>query len=327
MTSLDVVTLGETMVSLRTGTPLRLGGTMTMTMAGAESNVAIGLARLGHSVRWGGRVGADEVGTFILRTLRAESVAVDTVAVDATRPTGLMLAERRVADVSRVSYYRTGSSGSALTPADATACLTDIPRILHLTGITPALSGSAAEAVFAAVEVARHGGALVSVDINYRSSLWTSREARPVLSRLVRCADIVIASEDELGLVASDQQNERGLVAGDPQSESAAATTLAESGVGQLVITRGDRGATVWQEGVAHHAPAIPVTVRDTIGAGDAFAAGYLSGILDRLGPAEALRRGTLTAAFAVSSIGDWEGLPTREELPLLDTEAGATLR
>jgi 2-dehydro-3-deoxygluconokinase len=300
---------------------------MTMTMAGAESNVAIGLARLGHSVRWGGRVGADEVGTFILRTLRAESVAVDTVAVDTTRPTGLMLAERRVADVSRVSYYRTGSSGSALTPADATASLTDIPRILHLTGITPALSASAAEAVFAAVEVARHGGALVSVDVNYRSSLWTLPEARPVLSRLVRSADIVIASEDELGLVVSDHQDELGLFPGDPQSESAAATMLAESGVSQLVITRGARGATLWQEGVAHHAPAIPVTVVDTIGAGDAFAAGYLSGILDRLDPAEALRRGTLTGAFAVASIGDWEGLPTREELSLLDTEAGATLR
>ena len=316
MTSLDVVTLGETMASLRTGTPLRLGGTMTMTMAGAESNVAIGLARLGHTVRWGGRVGADEVGTFILRTLRAESVAVDTVVVDTERPTGLMLAERRVADVSRVSYYRAGSAGSALTPTDATACLTDIPRILHLTGITPALSGSAAEAVFAAVELARHAGALVSVDVNYRSSLWTPQEARPVLSRLVRRADIVVASQDELGLVAGDQHN-----------ESAAATALAASGVGQLVITRGARGATVWQEGVAHHAPAIAVTVLDTIGAGDAFTAGYLSGILDRLGPAEALRRGTLTGAFSVANLGDWEGLPTREELSLLDTEAGTTLR
>jgi 2-dehydro-3-deoxygluconokinase len=137
----------------------------------------------------------------------------------------------------------------------------------------------------------------------------------------------VIASEDELSLVVSDQQDELGLVAGDPQSESAAATRLAESGVGQLVITRGARGATLWQEGVAHHAPAIAVTVLDTIGAGDAFAAGYLSGILDHLGPAEALRRGTLTGAFAVASIGDWEGLPTREELSLLDTEAGTTLR
>ena len=147
MTLPDVVTLGETMVSLRTGTPLRLGGTLSMTMAGAESNVAIGLARLGHAVRCGGLVVTDEVGAYILRTLRAESVAVDTVVVDAERFTGLMLAERRVAHVSRVSYYRSGSAGSALSVADAAACLADVPRILHLTGITPALSASGCGAV------------------------------------------------------------------------------------------------------------------------------------------------------------------------------------
>jgi 2-dehydro-3-deoxygluconokinase len=316
MTRLDVVTLGETMVSLRTGTPLRLGGTLTMTMAGAESNVAIGLARLGHSVRWGGRVGADEVGAFILRTLRAESVAVDTVVVDAERPTGLMLAERRVADVSRVSYYRAGSAGSAVTGTDAAACLADSPRILHVTGITPALSHSAAEAVATAVRLARHAGALVCVDVNYRSGLWTHQEAHRTLSELVRSAHIVIASEDELGLVVTG-----------PEDESAAADELAAYGVSQLVIKRGARGATVWHEGSAHHAVAIPVTVLDTIGAGDAFTAGYLSGVLDGLSPSATLHRGTVTGAFAVAAVGDWEGLPTRDELTLLDAESGATLR
>jgi 2-dehydro-3-deoxygluconokinase len=316
MTGPDVATLGETMVSLRTGTPLRLGGTLAMSMAGAESNVAIGLARLGHSVRWGGRVGADEVGAFILRTLRAESVAVDTVVADASRPTGLMLAERRIADVSRVSYYRSGSAGSALSVTDAAACLADTPRILHVTGITPALSASAAEAVTAAVRLARAAGTLVSVDVNYRSRLWAAEQARPVLSELVRNADIVISSEDELGLVVAA-----------PEDEAASAGQLAAAGVSRLVIKRGARGATLWHEGLAHHAPAIPVTVRDTIGAGDAFTAGYLSGVLDGLPPAGALHRGTVTGAFAVAAVGDWEGLPTRDELPLLGAESGATLR
>lgn len=310
----DVVTFGETMVSLRTGTALRLGGTLTMTMAGAESNVAIGLARLGHTVRWCGRVGADEVGAFILRTLRAESVAVDTVVVDSSRPTGLMLAERRVADVSRVSYYRAGSAGSALSATDAVACVAEAPRILHVTGITPALSPSAADAVAVAVRAARGAGVLVSVDINYRSKLWTAEQARPVLAELARSADIVIASEDELGLVA-------------PAGEAAAAAELAEAGVSHLVITRGARGATVWHDGAAHDAPAVPIMVRDTIGAGDAFTAGYLSGVLDGLPPAGALHRGTVTAAFAVAAVGDWEGLPTRSELALLDSEDGSTLR
>jgi len=314
MTRPDVVTMGETMVSLRTGTPLRLGGTLSMTMAGAESNVAIGLARLGHTVRWGGRVGADAVGAYILRTLRAESVNVDTVVVDEARPTGLMLAERRVADVSRVSYYRAGSAGSALSASDAAAALAEAPRILHVTGITPALSHSAAEAVTEAIDLALAAGALVSVDVNYRSKLWTRPEAHPVLAELVRRAHIVIASEDELGLVA-------------PMNETAAAKALAASGVRQLVIKRGANGATVWHDGESHDAPAIAVPVLDTIGAGDAFTAGYLSGVLDGLSPTQALRRGTVTGAFAVSAVGDWEGLPTRDELSLLDTDTGATVR
>jgi 2-dehydro-3-deoxygluconokinase len=312
----DVVTLGETMVSLRTGTPLRLGGTLAMSMAGSESNVAIGLARLGHSVRWGGRVGADEVGTFILRTLRSESVLVDTVDVDPHRPTGLMLAERRISDLSRVSYYRERSAGSTLGSADAARALEETPRILHVTGITPAISSSAAEAVHWAVRHARDAGVLVSVDVNYRSRLWSVDEARPALSALVRCADIVIASEDELGFVVAT-----------PSDERAAAEELAESGVRELVIKRGARGATVWRDGVALHAGAIRVPVLDTIGAGDALAAGYLSGVLDGVDPAQALYRGTVTASFAVATVGDWEGLPTRDELSLLDNESGTTLR
>lgn len=316
MSAPDVVTLGETMVSLRTGTPLRLGGTLAMSMAGSESNVAIGLARLGHSVRWGGRVGADEVGTFILRTLRSESVLVDTVDIDPDRPTGLMLAERRISDLSRVSYYRERSAGSTLGSADAARALAQIPHMLHVTGITAAISNSAAAAVDWAVRHAHDAGALVSLDVNYRARLWSVDEARPVLSALVRGADIVIASEDELGLVVAT-----------PSDERAAAEELAESGVRDLVIKRGARGATVWRDGAAHHAEAIRVPVLDTIGAGDALTAGYLSGVLDGLDPAGALHRGTVTASFAVAAVGDWEGLPNRDELSLLDNESGTTLR
>lgn len=316
MTRPDVVTLGETMASLRTATPLRLGGSLLMTVAGSESNVAIGLARLGHSVRWGGRVGADEAGAFILRTLRAESVDVDTAVVVPDRQTGLMLAERRIADLSRVNYYRSDSAGSTLEPADAVAALGDRARILHVTGITPAISESAADAVQAAVRAARAMGALVSFDVNYRARLWTREVARPVLTELARSADIVIASEDELGLVVQAEAD-----------ESDAAAELHASGVNQVVIKRGARGASVSTLGTWHHAEALAVDVLDTIGAGDAFTAGFLSGVLDGLPPGEALRRGTVAGAFAVATVGDWEGLPTRDELSLLDSEDGQTLR
>lgn len=106
----EVVTFGETMAALRAHGALRLGGSLGLSVAGAESNVAIGLARLGHRVHWAGQVGADELGALVLRTLRAEGV-------DAGRPTGLLLAEPRLGTLTRVSYYRAASAGSAVSPA------------------------------------------------------------------------------------------------------------------------------------------------------------------------------------------------------------------
>ncbi|MFD0658040.1 PfkB family carbohydrate kinase [Thermocatellispora tengchongensis] len=117
--------------------PAAHGGTLALSIAGAEANVAIGLARLGHRARWAGVVGQDELGALVLRTLRAEGVDVSTVRESGDRPTGLMIQESRIADITRVHYYRAGSAGSTLSPADATAALTPAPRLLHVTGITP----------------------------------------------------------------------------------------------------------------------------------------------------------------------------------------------
>ncbi|WP_275431877.1 MULTISPECIES: PfkB family carbohydrate kinase [unclassified Streptomyces] len=144
----DVLTFGETTVALRGSGPLRLGGTMEVCVAGAESNVAIGLARLGHAVRWAGAVGADEAGELVLRTLRDEGVDVSGASLDdGGAPTGLMLAEPRTPEPTRVHYHRAGSAGSRLKACSLERAFTAAPpRVLHLTGITPALSRSARSA-------------------------------------------------------------------------------------------------------------------------------------------------------------------------------------
>ncbi len=134
--AVDVVTFGETMAALRSAEPLRLGGSLRLSVAGAEANVAIGLARLGHATKWVGRVGDDELGALILRTMRAEGVDSADVRLDAERPTGLFLLERRLPEVIRVRYYRNGSAGGALTAADVAGALMPGVRMLHLTGIT-----------------------------------------------------------------------------------------------------------------------------------------------------------------------------------------------
>ena len=305
----EVVTFGETMAAMRSGGPLRLGGTLSLSVAGAESNVAIGLARLGHSVAWAGRVGDDELGALVLRTLRAESVDVSGAVTDPDRPTGLILFERRMGDVTRVQYYRSGSAGGALEPGKP--FMPNGPGFLHITGITPALGQGAARAAASGAERAREAGRAVSFDVNYRTRLWSADDARAALRPLASAASVIFGSEPELSLLTSD-----------PAADArAAADELLRRGAQAVVVKRGAHGATAYTADGAVSVPARAVRAVDVIGAGDAFVAGYLSGALDGLDTTGRLRRGTAVSAFAVGSAGDWEGLPTRRELSLLDAE------
>ncbi|AIY02060.1 hypothetical protein ART_2461 [Arthrobacter sp. PAMC 25486] len=313
MAAVEVLTFGETMVSLRSTGPLSQGGQLSMHAAGAESNVVIGLARLGHAVRWVGRVGMDPHGDFIARALRAEAVDV-RLGRDALRPTGVMLLEQRTQDVGRAFYYRAGSAGSRISRADIAAALADGARVLHLTGITPALSDAAREVFTHAAEEAAGLGMEVSLDVNFRSKLWSREEAREVLRRVARHATIITASDDELDMVCTGTSGVRALGA----TVEAMAAGLLESGVREVVVKLGAGGASAWTADGHHHVDAVPVTVIDTVGAGDAFVAGYLSAMLDGEGVPARLQRGALLGAFAVSTAGDWEGLPQRNELGLL---------
>jgi 2-dehydro-3-deoxygluconokinase len=318
--SVDLLTLGESMVSLRSAGPLSAGGALTMHVAGAESNVAVGVARLGHSAVWAGVVGADPHGDFILRQLRAEGVGLQH-REDAARRTGVMFLEQRTADITRAFYYRSGSAGSTLSPEDVDRVLQPGIRILHLTGITAALSPESRKAVEYAAERAAAEGMVVSLDVNYRSKLWSRAEARQVLTPLARHATILVASDDELGLVAAVPAATR-----DPDAaEAAMAAELLGRGVSEVVVKRGAAGAGVHTADGRWEAPAVPVTSIDTVGAGDAFTAGYLSALLDGADVPGRLQRGALLGAFAVSTAGDWEGLPARAELALVATTPGGT--
>lgn len=308
---IDLLTFGETMASVRIDGPLRLGGAARLSMAGAESTVAVGLARLGHRVRWVGRVGRDEVGALVLRTLRAESVDVSCAIVDDQAPTGVMLLERRVADRTRVGYYRDRSAGSRLSPADLALPLAEGARVLHVTGITCALGDGPLAAVRHAVEVARAHGWVVCLDVNHRSLLWTAEQAADVLAPLARQATILVASVEELPIV----------------SGAGGAAALLAAGVREVIVKLGADGAQLHTAEGVFAQPAHRIPVLDTVGAGDAFTAGYLSAWLDGHGPEQRLARANATGAFAVASPGDWEGLPTRAELELIDHPAGTTVR
>lgn len=308
----EVVTLGETMALL--GAPeiglLRHANTMRLSVGGAESNLAIGLARLGRTVTWIGRVGDDELGALVRRTLAAEGVQ-GRVHVDPGAPTGLMLKYRRTGTSTQVLYYRKGSAGSRLERADIDVDLIRGARVLHVTGITPALSASARDAVDHAIETARDAGVLISVDLNYRSRLWSADEATSALAVMVAHADVVFATEPEAQL----------LVPGGTAAELGQA--LAGIGPKQVVVKRGALGAVAVIGGEVLVVPPHEVTEVDPVGAGDAFAAGYLAALLDGADPAGCLRMGSLAGAFAVTVPGDWEGMPFPADLALLQATEG----
>ncbi|WP_458113931.1 sugar kinase [Arthrobacter sp. R1-13] len=314
---MDVLTFGETMIALRADRPLALNPNITATIAGAESNVAIALARLGHNVQWAGRIGEDAGGELIRRTLRAESVGQDHVTTDPRRQTGILIFEQRLPDLTRVGYFRQNSAASMIGIDDLSPALSKGPRILHLTGITSALSLSAAETVLQAASAAHAAGATVVFDVNYRGKLWNRKLAGDTLRRLLPFVDIVIGSPDELTLLSDD--------AGDDSSDTAKA--LITGGVRELVVKLGADGARLYDENGTVHSPAREVTAVDSIGAGDAFTAGYISGLLTSRPAEERLFLANTLGAFAVASKGDWEGLPTLSELPLLDAGNGTAIR
>ena len=310
-----MITAGEAMGAIRADGLVRLGARARISIAGAEANVAIGLARLGHAPRWVGVVGTDQLGALVLRTLRAEGVDVSAVRTDQA-PTGVIVFEERLAGVARVEYHRRGSAGSLLAPDDLLDAWEPAPRVLHVTGLTMALGAGPAETVRAGVRAARERGVTVWLEVNHREKLWTSASARQALVPLADALDVVIASEDELGLVAPGGHE-----------VGAHADSLLESGVDQVVVKLGAQGARAYTRDGTFHVPARPVRPVDPIGAGDAFVAGYLSGLLDGLTVPERLELAVTTGAFVVATAGDWEGLPNREELGLLDLSSGEVVR
>lgn len=315
--TVDLLTYGETMGLLdseRVG-PLRLGGSLRLSTAGAESTVAIGVSRLGGSARWVGVVGDDEVGRLVVRTLDAERVLTDGIAVVDDVPTSLLIKERRTSGVSRVRYYRDRNAGSRLGPEHVRPEHVAEARVVHLTGITPALSASARAAVFAVLDLAGSVPTRTCVDVNHRRGLWSADDARGVLTDMVRRADIVLATLSEASLVTDWTPRGVGAVA----DAEAAARALAALGPELVVVKLGAQGAVAWCDGAVTIVPPRPVVLVDPVGAGDAYAAGLLADLARDVPLGDALETGAAVAAVDVACPGDWEGLPDRADLAMVE--------
>jgi 2-dehydro-3-deoxygluconokinase len=279
---------------------------MQLGIGGAEGNVAIALKRLGTDVSWVGRVGRDSLGELVVRELRAEGVDIHAV-IDPHRPTGLMVKERRTTANTRVWYYRQGSAGSQLQPEDLPDTLIREAGLLHATGITPALSSSAAEATLHAMRTAHTAEVPVSFDLNFRSKLWTEQQAGHFYRQVLPLADIVFAGEEEAAIAV-----------GETGTASELAERIAGFGPSQVIIKLGENGCLARIGGTEYSRKAVRVDVADTVGAGDGFVAGYLSEYLLGSSIPQRLTTAVSVGAFACMVPGDWEGMPYRSELELL---------
>ncbi|MBK5204434.1 MAG: sugar kinase [Polaromonas sp.] len=311
MTSaLDVITFGEAMMLLvadRPG-PLEHAEAFYKRTAGAETNVAIGLARLGLKVGWASRLGTDSMGRYLLGAMSDEGIDCSHVVCDASQKTGFQF-KGKVTDGSDppVEYHRQGSAASHMDARDIDEAWLLSARHLHATGVFAAISATTLPAARKAMNLMRAAGRSVSFDPNLRPTLWATPELmRDSINDLATRADWVLPGLEE-GRFLTGEDSPEGI-----------ARFYRQRGASLVVVKLGSKGA--YFDGEAEvgsgHVPGFPVAeVIDTVGAGDGFAVGVISALLDGLSVPDAVKRGAWIGARAVQVLGDSEGLPTRAEL------------
>nr|WP_300312163.1 sugar kinase [Halomonas sp.] len=312
----EILSFGEAMALFVADEPGDLAAVESFSrgIAGADTNVAIGLSRLGFHVGWLSRVGNDSFGRYLRAKLEAEALDCHHLIIDPDHATGLVFKERALDGADpKVEYLRKNSAASHLSAADAANIDFSALRHLHATGIPPAVSASCRELSWHLLKTARQHDASVSFDPNLRPSLWSSeQEMRDTLNAMAAHANWVLPGLAE-GRLLTGQQSAHDI-----------AGFYLDQGAEAVVIKLGPEGS--YYRGIlAGHeeeftVAGVPVQeVVDTVGAGDAFAVGFVSAILDGLSPRQALRRANITGAEAVQVIGDMEGLPDRKRLAALE--------
>jgi 2-dehydro-3-deoxygluconokinase len=289
----DVCCVGETMVVLApTDGPLRAAELLRRGVGGAESNLACYLAGLDLRVAWASRLGADPFGAHVAETLTAAGVDCSLVVTDPAAPTGVYFK-----DPGRgVHYYRRGSAASRMDRSIWAGVAAAGTRYVHVSGITAALSDSCADLLTHLVASRPVPGAVVSFDVNHRPALWPAAVAGPALRELANRADLVFVGLDEAQALwdTADADAVRALL----------------PGPATLVVKDGAVGATSFGAGEPVFVPTPPVTIVEPVGAGDAFAAGYLFGALRGLDAAARLSVGHRMAAVALGTAGDFAPPP-----------------
>lgn len=283
-----IVTIGESMVLVAptAAEPLEHALDVRLDVGGAESNIASHLVQLGHPTAWVSDVGDDPLGRRLLSILRRRGVDLSFVQTG-IGPTGVYFKDPG----EGVHYYRTDSAAAKMSPATLNRVPLEGASLLHISGITPALSASCADLIDTAVKHCSTSKVRLSFDVNYRAALWSIYSAAPTLYRLASQADIVFVGRDEAETLwgASTPEEIRELF----------------RDTSRLIVKDADIGATEYTDGGSTFVPAIPCEIVEAVGAGDAFAAGYLAADLEGADAKTRLQRGHAQAAMTLASTSD----------------------
>lgn len=304
---LDVLTIGETMgliMPMDFDQKLKTQSVVSKSVGGSETNVAIGISRLQRKSGWFSMLGKDPIGDEILYKLKAEGVDTSSVCQTAGR-TGLMLKEKSLTGDPKVFYYRENSAASQMKPEDLPVDLIKNSRILHVTGITPALSRNCQETIETAVTIAKENGVKVSFDPNIRLKLWDVDTMREVLLPIAKKSDFFFPGLSESHLLL-DNPN---------LTADECVQRFLEIGIPEVVLKLGAEGALTATAAEKVEVESFSVTEVDSVGAGDGFCAGYLVGYLNGLSLYERTKLANAVGAIVVGKKGDYEGLPTMEEV------------
>lgn len=302
----DVVTIGETCVVFvaRDIGRMRYCRDFSIRPGGAEATVAVGLQRLGISAGWISALGDDELGHFVRNFIAAEQVDVSQVIVIPGKSTGIFIRERLPKGNAKHYYYRKGSAFSCFTKEKISAEYISKAKYLHVTGISPALSPECDDMIWHSVQVAKKAGVTVCFDPNVRLNLWNKDDAVRCLDRLFKAADIVLPGLEDMQMLFGDKTIDE------------ACYRLISMGCNKFVLKNANKDVIAYENGRMTSFPVVNIEDPiDVMGAGDAFAAGFISALFRDETFCDSVKFAIAVAGISIQMPGNIESLPTRLEV------------
>lgn len=303
---MDVITIGDAMIAMcpREKGPIIFSDNFKRKVGGAELNVAIGCARLGLKVGFISRLGNDDFGKYILKTIRGEAIDISEVKLVDGYQTSVYFREILSDGSSRSFYYRENSPTSIMKCEELNEEYFRETKILHITGVFPSISKNNQEIILEAIKLAKKNNLIISFDPNIRLKMWTKEEANSYIEKILPYVDIILVGDEEIEILLGDTSIENAI------------KTFRSYGIGKVVVKKGAKGAVGSDGNSIYEVEAIkPKALVDTVGAGDGFASGFLTALCKDKSFEECVEFGNAVGSLVVGVEGDNEGLPYYDDV------------